>query len=161
MGPYFAGLAKESCDAQGGTWCPAPANCTVLKDCVQSMIKAATIGGQIGFRSYLQGAPSITSPIDFDKCGSARQYFGFDELFVNDGQICEDISQFRYTNDFDFMDEFFGQGSDSGSNDTEATGTDLGPAGDPPPEDAELAPELLLKAPDRSKCDSWQYGKRK
>ena len=53
---------------------------------------------------------------------------------MNDMQICEDIEQLKFSNDFDFLDEFFKQGSDVAT-----TGGD----GE--------APELNLIPPDRSK----------
>jgi hypothetical protein len=41
----------------------------------------------------------------------ARQYFGFDENFLDDKKICADIEQLRFTKEFSFLDEFFNQGS--------------------------------------------------
>jgi hypothetical protein len=51
------------------------------------------------------------NPLDAFECGRAREYFGFDEYFINDEHICRDINQFRNTRDFEFLEEFFKQGS--------------------------------------------------
>ena len=65
------------------------------------------------FEKYLESAPNITDPTDRHQCGSTRGYFGFEENFINDAQICEDIEQLKYSRDFDFLDEFLAQGSET------------------------------------------------
>ena len=132
-GPYLAGINKESCDAHGGTWCPSRPDCSPLRSCMQSLAEEAKAEGKFAFEQYLRRAPAIDDPHDQHQCGRARGYFGFDELFINDHQICEDVEQLKFARDFDFMDDFFKQGSD------------LEQAED------EDAPELVLVPPDRSK----------
>ncbi|CAB9498733.1 expressed unknown protein [Seminavis robusta] len=136
-GPYLAGINKEACDAQGGTWCPTPVNCNVLKTCVADLISqaGAAADNTPAFLQYLDAAPKIADVTDLQQCGRARAYFGFDELFVNDAQICDDIKQLKYTVDFTFLDEFLKQGSP-------APGTKSG------------APNLQLTPPDRTKSKS-------
>ena len=73
----------------------------------------------------------MTDTTDRTQCGRVRGYFGFDELFINDEQVCEDIEQFKYTKDFDFLNEFFNLGSDLPGS----------PSG---------APALTMTPPDRS-----------
>jgi hypothetical protein len=110
-GPYLAGINAGACAAQGGTWCPAPTNCADLQVCVQEHFEVANVTeGQEAFAWYLAKAPEIEDPTDFRQCGEARQYFGFDEYFIHDVQICADLGQLRFSKDFDFLNEFFGQG---------------------------------------------------
>jgi hypothetical protein len=108
-GPYFAGINEDVCDASGGTYC-AVSDCTELMDCVGEMTISATDDNRTAFATYLKSSPNITNPVDPYECGRAREYFGFDESFVNDDQICEDVKQFTNTRDFAFLDEFFDQG---------------------------------------------------
>jgi hypothetical protein len=132
-GPYFAGINEEVCDAHGGTFC-AVSNCTELMDCVEEMIESAIDEEKAPFAAYLQSAPNITNPVDPYQCGRAREYFGFDENFINDDQICKDVEQFTNTRDFAFLDEFFDQG-DQSSGAIEKDG---------------LVPPLVLKEPTTS-----------
>jgi hypothetical protein len=77
---------------------------------------AAKDQGLIGYAQYLDNYPNITSPTNAKQCGNAREYFGFDAHFLNDDQVCEDIYQLRFTDDFDFLNEFFNQGSSGNTN---------------------------------------------
>jgi hypothetical protein len=63
------------------------------------------------FLSYLTAAPEIQDASVVKQCQRAREYFGFDRDFLDGGKICGDIEQFRLTEDFDFLNEFFNQGS--------------------------------------------------
>ena len=108
------------------------------------MAEEAKAEGRLAFEQYLLGAPNITDPTENDQCGKVRSYFGFDEFFVNDAQIMEDVEQLKFSRDFDFLDEFFKQGSSSNSN----PGSDGGNG---------LAPPLVLTSPDRSKSSLGRY----
>jgi hypothetical protein len=131
----LAGISKDACDASGGTWCrSAESSCKDLKDCIEEKIKTANATDNFAFKEYLIQAPNITDPTDIHQCGRVRGYFGFDELFINDQQVCEDIEQLKDSRDFEFLNEFFKQGSDKAK----------GP---------EVVPELTLTPPDRSTYD--------
>lgn len=107
-GPYLAGIDEAACSSQGGTFCALPPDCTILRDCVQDYITEA--GESSVFGTYLKAAPEIKNPNDLRDCGRAREYFGFEESFINDKQICEDVKQLQYTKDFEFLNDFFGNG---------------------------------------------------
>jgi len=94
------------------------------------MLEESKTENRPAFEQYLLGAPQLNNTSDQHQCGSVRNYFGFDELFINDKQICEDITQLKYSRDFDFLDEFFKQGHDDEE-------LDVG------------APELVMVPPDR------------
>ena len=111
-GPFLAGINQQACSAQGGTWCPAKLDCSVLKNCIDAMADQANAEDRLAFEQYLREAPDITDTTDVHECGSLRNYLGFDEFFINDAQICEDVEQLKFSRDFDFLDEFFKQGSD-------------------------------------------------
>ena len=64
---------------------------------------------------YLEGAPAIKNVTDPNQCIKAREHFGYDAGFINDKQICEDIHQFRFAKDFNFLEEFFDQKPGNGS----------------------------------------------
>jgi hypothetical protein len=131
----LAGISKDACDASGGTWCPnAESTCKDLKDCIEEKIKTANATDNFAFKEYLIQAPNITDPTDVHQCGRVRGYFGFDELFINDQQVCEDIEQLKDSRDFEFLNEFFKQGSEKAK----------GP---------EVVPGLALTPPDRSTYD--------
>jgi hypothetical protein len=149
-GPYFGGLSDEACKAHGGTFCPV-SNCTDLQVCVEDYHDEAVNDKKTAFANYLESMPGGEylscdtdkscekwDPIDPFACGRAREYFGFDTNFINDKQICEDISQFRNTRDFQFLEEFFKQGSDGS----------FSPENTEPP----LVPPLVLKLPTAGKC---------
>lgn len=137
-------MNKDACDAQGGTWCPSKADCSLLQECVNEMATEADAEGRLAFEQYLLGAPNITDPTNRHQCGKVRGYFGFDEFFVNDVQICEDIEQLKFARDFDFLNEFFAKGSGG------EEGSDSGGS----------TPELALIPPDRSKlCVLFVYTK--
>ena len=91
--------------------------------------------GKPAFAAYLENSPKITDTTDPIQCGSARSYFGFQSNYINDAGICLDIAQFKSTPNFDFLEEFFNQGSDAAA----AAG-----------EDAEM-PDFYLTPIDRSK----------
>ncbi|CAB9531623.1 expressed unknown protein (Partial), partial [Seminavis robusta] len=113
-GPFFGGLNEHACETQGGTWCPAPADCTELKQCVDDQIELAKANGKLAYEKYLEPA-IITDPLDFEECGRSRKYFGYDELYTHDEDICDNFQQLHNTKDFGFLDEFFDQGTpDSG-----------------------------------------------
>jgi hypothetical protein len=107
-GPYLAGMSEDACDAQGGTWCPSPVNCGELKTCTDQLYADALSEGKKGLAAYLRLMPNITDTGSQAQCGQAREYFGFDEFFINDVQICEDVYQLRYSRDFGWISEFFG-----------------------------------------------------
>jgi hypothetical protein len=134
-------MSTEACDAQGGIWCPAPVDCTVLKTCIINEVDWARTNERPAYEQYLIGAPFIEDPTDEIQCGKGRNYYGFDEYFINDHQICEDIKQLRDTRDFAFMDEFYAQGSDTSSSSS----------GLPGEVDVPTVPPLVLSEPDRSK----------
>jgi hypothetical protein len=91
-----------------------------------------------------ESCPTPLDPLDTIGCGRAREYFGFDEYFVNDKNICEDIVQFQNSRDFKFLDNFFNQGSSEGeSND---------------PGDVPLVPQLVLTKPDAGKLSVYECG---
>jgi hypothetical protein len=127
-------MSDEACETQAGTFCPNT-DCTDLKQCVEDYHRDALEENKIAFANYLEGMPGgeyltpakcdnatdpaescgepkVWDPENLDQCGQAREYFGFDANFVNDKQICRDINQLRNTRDFEFLEEFFNQGSD-------------------------------------------------
>ena len=122
-GPYFGGLDEAACAAQGGTFCRNADDCSTLKDCVADNIIDAQNMDLFAYEQYLNASSSISD------CGKLRNYFGFDEFFINEEAICEDVDQLKYSKDFDFLNEFFGQGSAGGSGGGDPT--DIPPA---PPE---------------------------
>lgn len=92
--PFFAGTSEKACQAYGGTFCPT-VNCTDLKTCIDDQKTWALDNSRPMFYEYLNQAPTIllenvTDPLI---CGKARAFFGYDESFVNDKQICADIEQ--------------------------------------------------------------------
>ena len=130
----MAGVNKEACDAHGGTWCPTKANCGVLQGCLADLVEEARSEKRFAFEQHLLSAPKIEDPENREQCQMTRMYFGFDENFINDRQICEDVEQLRFAKDFEFLNEFFNQGSDVAAG---------GGSGD--------VPALNLIPPDRSK----------
>ena len=109
IGPYFGGLDEASCKAQGGKFCRFEDECTELHECIDEYTFEAQEEELHAFENYLNGAQNMT------ECGKIRSYFGFDEFFIHDESICENIEQLKYSKDFTFLNEFFGQGSDSGA----------------------------------------------
>ena len=59
--------------------------------------------------------------MDSYDCRSAREYFGFEEDFIDDEQICDDVDQLRFSRDFDFINEFYG--GSGGGDDDDGAGT--------------------------------------
>lgn len=110
-GPFFSGMATQSCDSYGGTWCPNKVDCSMLRDCIDKY-KDESKEQYPSFYDYLDSSPAIQNPKDFKQCGRSRQYFGYDEYFSNDAQVCESIGQLQQMNDLSFIDEFYGTGSD-------------------------------------------------
>jgi len=113
-GPILSGLTTESCQVYGGVFCPAPDNCTALQACVEDYEYWGGNNTRPAYAAYLSEAPAITDPTDRSQCIATREYFGFDGSFINDGQICDDIHQLRFTRDFLFMESFFNVGSEPG-----------------------------------------------
>jgi hypothetical protein len=107
MGPYLAGINEGACATFGGTFCPAPADCTTLRNCIKEYFDGANKPS--AYATYLEASPIITDPTDRVSCGRARDYFGFDDDFINDEQICEDVEQLRNTRDFKLLESFFGE----------------------------------------------------
>ncbi|CAB9527659.1 expressed unknown protein [Seminavis robusta] len=112
-GPFFGGINEHACNAQGGTWCPVPADCTELKECVDDQIQKAKDSGKLAYEKYLEPAV-IKDPMNFEQCGMSRKYFGYEELYTNDEDICDNFAQLHNTKDFGFLEEFFDQGSGGG-----------------------------------------------
>ena len=122
-----------------------PQDCSVLQTCISEYFTEANAAdGNQAYAQYLSSAPSISDPTVFQQCGETRNYFGFDDTFLNDNAICEDVYQMRYSRSFDFLEDFFG---DSGSS-TAQTGSGDGTG--------ELVP-LVLTPIDRSKCNSLRF----
>lgn len=109
--PWFAGISEEACDVYGGTWCPSPTDCSVLQTCIADLSEDAKTKNA-AYAMYLESAPAIENSADYEQCGAAREYFGFDPDFINDIQICDDIEQLRFSRDFTFLEAFFGQGTE-------------------------------------------------
>lgn len=155
-GPYFAGMSVEACAAHGGTWCANPVDCQDLQLCIEEYKTSAEENNQMSFLEYLESAPAIEDFTDPKQCGKTREYFGFDDSFSNDKQICEDILQLQYARDFSFLDDFFGAGEDGPAPGEEVDGPTLAPAGPP-------VPDLDLEEPDhgRFRCvkyvSRWEY----
>ena len=91
-----------------------PTDCSVLRDCIADMKADAVAENLPAFKAYLDGAPNINHPTVHDECARARNYFGFEDFYINDDGICGDIEQLKLSKNFDFLEEFFNQGSDSG-----------------------------------------------
>ncbi|CAB9517861.1 Apolipoprotein(a) [Seminavis robusta] len=113
-GPFFAGMSTEACASHGGTWCAAPTNCWDLKVCVESEIKLGKEKGHHAYAKYVEGG-RITDPKDVLDCGRARKYFGYDEHYTHDDDVCENVRQLRNTRRFKDLDRFFGRGADGSS----------------------------------------------
>jgi len=105
VGPFLSGLSEPACRAHGGTFCQEAADCSVLQACVTNFVNSGS--SPAAFKEYVSGSPTIDDPTNFEQCGRARNYFGFDQTFVYDEGICEDIEQLQYTKDFAFIEEFF------------------------------------------------------
>lgn len=112
-GPYFGGMSAEACEAQGGTFCLNPTDCSALQTCIEEFKIRAAEKNSTAFLEYLQIAPNVTDFNDPNQCGETREYFGFATTFVNDRQICADIDQLSGSRDFEFLNEFFAQGEDA------------------------------------------------
>jgi hypothetical protein len=108
-GSFFSGMGEAACRVQGGTFCPV-ADCSDLKVCVARLRDH----NNRAFAQYVNASPNIGYPKDPFQCGRAREYFGFQENFINDEQICEDIEQLTLTRDFAILDTFFNQGDSGG-----------------------------------------------
>lgn len=115
-GTFLAGFSEEACQIQGGTFCPNPADCLVLKDCVANSIIEAENSGQVAFAKYLETSPLIEDPRDPFECGCARQYFGFEPTYTNDIGICENLQTLRYVKSFAVLDDLMDD-SDADSSD--------------------------------------------
>ncbi|CAB9513303.1 expressed unknown protein [Seminavis robusta] len=109
-GPFLSGLSEEACSAHGGFWCQSPANCEVLQECVDDQIAKAEQNGFLPYAAFLKGG-LIKNPHDAHDCGRSREYFGFDETYNNDADVCENVIQLRNTRNFEDLDNFFNQGS--------------------------------------------------
>ncbi|CAB9509313.1 expressed unknown protein [Seminavis robusta] len=103
---FFAGISEEACSAQGGNWCPTPADCSTLKTCVHNEIVRARADDKTAYVSFLE-AGNVTNSRDPKVCGKVRQYFGYDPLFTNDQEICDNIKQLHNTQNFEFLDRKF------------------------------------------------------
>jgi hypothetical protein len=90
-----------------------PQDCSDLEVCVGLYSEYAKEENLIGYAQYLEDYPTITNTTNSKQCGDAREYFGYDPDFLNDAHICDDIFQLRYTEDFDFLNEFFNQGTNT------------------------------------------------
>jgi hypothetical protein len=77
------------------------ANCFELQKCVDGH----SCDQNRAFAQYVNASPSIINHTDPFQCGRAREYFGFQNNFINDEQICEDISQLALTRDFEILNE--------------------------------------------------------
>ena len=137
----MAGIDSNACEAQGGTWCQNPVDCSALSACVEDMKNNALETNQAVFEAYLNLMPNITDPLNADHCGKAREYFGFDATFINDDTVCAEVDELRHSRDLDWMDEFFGQGT----SETTAPG---GTSGCPPP-----LPPVELEIPEMAEFD--------
>lgn len=89
-----------------------PTNCTDLQKCVGDLTAEAISNDLPAFQSYLESSPVIEDSTNFDQCSQAREYFGFQGSYINDVNVCGEIEQLKYTNDFGFLDRFFGQGAE-------------------------------------------------
>ena len=108
-------MSEAACHSQGGTYCPNAADCSVLKTCVATMKAEASSNNLPMFVDYLGASPSISDATDNDECGRARNYFGFDENFINDQAICDDIEQLKHSKSFKFLEDMYGSGGSSSS----------------------------------------------
>ena len=90
-------------------------DCSELTTCVDNLKADAVAENLPAFLAYLDDAPNVTDATSQEQCGRLRNYFGFDEFFINDDGICGDIEQLKLSSNFDFLEEFFNQGSDSSS----------------------------------------------
>jgi hypothetical protein len=106
-GPFFSGMSEETCHVYGGTFCPV-SDCTDLMNCVDGF----RLHENKAFALYVNASPIISNPTDPFECGRAREYFGFQDNFINDQQICDDIGQLALTRDFTILNEFFDQDGD-------------------------------------------------
>ena len=137
----MAGIDSNACEAQGGTWCQNPVDCSALSACVEDMKNNALETNHAAFENYLNSMPNITDPLNADHCGKAREYFGFDATFINDDTVCAEVDELRHSRNMDWMDEFFGQGT----SETTAPG---GTSGCPPP-----LPPVELEIPEMAEFD--------
>lgn len=63
-----------------GSWCPSPADCSVLKTCINDEIASAKSANKKAYQAYLEPG-KVTNHLDFESCGKSREYFGFDALY--------------------------------------------------------------------------------
>ncbi|CAB9501422.1 activity domain protein [Seminavis robusta] len=142
FGPLFSGMSVEACEAHGGTFCPEPTDCTELRECLSKEVAWAKDNDMFAYEKYLNDAPNnFTDTTSAKECGLLRAYFGFDETFINDKQVCRDVEQLKHTRDFAFLDEYFSQGS------SEELG---GGGGEECNCEVPSKPELVFTAPDRT-----------
>ena len=90
----------------------------MLVDCINDYISEeeskSPASQNIGYLQYLNDAPKLTNPEDVTnakQCGNLKEYLGYDRDLLDNEYICENVYQLRYTDDFDFLNEFFDQGS--------------------------------------------------
>lgn len=113
-------MSLQACEAYGGTFCPNHNPCDDLKSCIETEIAWAKGNNRSTYEAYLNDAPSLNDTESADQCGMTREYFGHQDGFINDLQVCDDIQQMKHSRDFAFLDGFYGQGSggdDSGGGD--------------------------------------------
>ena len=117
-------MSEAACHSQGGTYFPNAADCSTLKSCVASMKQDAASDNLPLFEDYLDASPSIADTTDYEECGRARNYFGFDENFINDQAICDDIDQLKYSKSFKFLEDMYGSNGSSSSGSSGSSGCD-------------------------------------
>lgn len=143
-GPFFAGIDEDSCSANGGTWCARPTDCSSLKTCLKAMYDSARTPDtnnktKAAFASYIEPG-LVNDHTKFEDCSRSREYFGFDPLYTNDADICDNVEQLHNTRDFAFLDQLYDQGSELPA---EVASFDAGTTG--------AHKWIPLKAPDEAK----------
>ncbi|CAB9511352.1 expressed unknown protein [Seminavis robusta] len=110
----LAGFSQESCSAYSGKFCAYHRDCSTLKTCVAEEVKWATGKKKQAYLAYVSEAPELEDTGDADQCGQVRVYFGFEEDFPDDEEICEDVQFLREKTEFNNLDSFLGSGSSGG-----------------------------------------------
>ncbi|CAB9507969.1 expressed unknown protein [Seminavis robusta] len=103
--PGISGFSEESCKVYSGTWCPRPTDCSRLTQCIADEEAWAKDNGRITFGSFMKDAPNVTDTTSVQQCGNVKRYLGYDQMYPDMDEICEDLSYLRYKEEFEELDE--------------------------------------------------------
>jgi hypothetical protein len=55
---------------------------------------------------FLEAAPEVNDPDNSYQCGQLREYYGFDEDYPIDDDICADINFLKNSDDYRFINRY-------------------------------------------------------